>query len=119
MDNATKIIRYQNWVEIFREWSASGLSKSRFCRERGIHVKSFFYYQHMVRSILADQAGINSLANISGKEADRPAIIKLQEPESEQTSVTFSMNGVRLSVPEDIPTDFLAKLMEAARYGTR
>ena len=119
MDNATKIIRYQNWVEIFREWSVSGLSKSQFCRERGIHVKSFFYYQRMVRSILADQVGINDLANIGEKEADCPAIIKLQEPETEQTSITFSMNGISLSVPEDVPTEFLAKLMEAARYGTR
>lgn len=119
MDNTTKIIRYQDWVEIFREWSVSGMSKTQFCREHGIHVKSFFYYQRIVRSLLADQAGINVLSDISGKGADRPEIIKLQEPESDQTSVTFSMNGIRLSVPEDIPTDFLAKLMEAARYGTR
>ena len=119
MDNATKIIRYQNWVEVFREWSNSGLSKTQFCRERGIQVKSFFYYQHMVRSILAEQSGINGKTNKERKEADRPEIIKLQAPESEQTSVTFSMNGISLSVPEDIPTKFLAKLMEAAQYGSR
>lgn len=119
MDNATKIIRYQNWVDIFRECSASGLSKTQFCRERGIPVKSFFYYQRMLRSILADQAGINETTNLNGHCAEQPEIIKLQAPESEQNTVTFSMNGVRLCVPEDISTDFLTKLMEATRNGTR
>ena len=40
MDKATKIIRYQNWADIFRGCSVSGLRKTQFCRERGIPVKS-------------------------------------------------------------------------------
>ena len=34
-------------------------------------------------------------------------------------TISFSLNGANFTVPEDIPTSFLAKLLEAASHGTR
>ena len=58
MDNNTAIIRYQNWIEIFREWAASGMTKRDFCREKNIREKTFYYYQHQIRGMAAESAGL-------------------------------------------------------------
>ena len=45
MDNTTAVIRYQQWIELFREWSASGLNKKQFCKEKnkakGSHINEY------------------------------------------------------------------------------
>ena len=65
MDKATTAIRLEQWANIFREWSASGLNKTEFCRQRGIKEKLFFYYQRRLRNIVAEQTGVSSLTESS------------------------------------------------------
>ena len=61
MDKATTAIRLEQWANVFREWSESGLNKTEFCRQRGIREKLFFYYQRRLRNIMAEQTGSASL----------------------------------------------------------
>ena len=128
MDKTTTAIRLEQWANIFREWSSSGLTKTEFCRQRGIKEKLFFYYQRRIRNILAEQSGVAALPD-SGtdlieimKEAKTkpPQIVRI--PLGNFVSgktISFSLNGADFTVPEDIPTSFLAKLLEAASHGTR
>lgn len=83
MDTNTAIIRYQNWIDIFREWADSGMTKRDFCREKNIHEKTFFYYQRKVRRMAAESAGLPAAASESRPEIvmyfATPKRIKLQD----------------------------------------
>ena len=129
MDGKTTEIRYQQWVQAIRSWSTSGLSKREYCRENGIDEKQFYYYQRRVRSLIADQAehqlppddnsGMTLVSRAAG--SGNPQIVKFQLPvqaSSSSAMISFSVNGINLSVSENIPASFLAKLLEAA-HGSR
>ena len=127
MDGKTAEIRYQQWVQAIQSWSNSGLSKREYCRENGIDEKQFYYYQRRVRSLIAEQAGgqllptDNSSMTMVSRTAGSSQIVKLQLPvqaSSNSAMISFSVNGTNLSVPENIPASFLAKLLEAA-HGSR
>ena len=129
MDKNATAIRLEHWANIFREWSASGLNKTEFCRQRGINEKNFFYYQRRIRNILAEQSGVAGLLPESGAdlvkimqeaETKPPEIVRIPlENFFSGRTISFSLNGARFTVPEDIPASFLEKLLEAASHGAR
>ena len=113
MDGKTVEIRYQQWVQVIQDWSNSGLSKRDYCQQNGIDEKKLYYYQRRIRSIIASQREQQALPEGS---------VKLRFSGMEQadsTLVSFSVNGMNFSVPENIPSSFLAKLLGAASHGTR
>jgi hypothetical protein len=128
MDSKTTEIRYQQWVQVIQDWHNSGLSKRGYCRAKGIDEKQFYYYQRRIRSLIAAQANPqllpdgNSSMDPLSCAAGRPQIVKLQFPSmasSNSAMISFSVNGMNISVPENIPAPFLAKLLEAASNGSR
>ena len=130
MDVATGEIRYQRWVQVIQDWSNSGLSKRDYCQQNEIDEKQFYYYQRRIRAIIASQAerpalpeGSSGLsANFVGQQSDRPQIVKLRfsgMAQGNSSTISFSVNGMNFSVPENIPASFLAKLLEAASHGAR
>ena len=50
MDKTTHQIRCEQWTKIINECLASGMNKTAWCRENGISVKSFFYWQRILRN---------------------------------------------------------------------
>ena len=132
MDGKTVEIRYQQWVQVIQDWSNSGLTKRDYCRQNGIDEKKLYYYQRRIRSIITSQreqqafpeggSDLSPAAISAGHESGRPQIVKLRFSRMEKadsTLVSFSVNGMNFSVPEDIPSSFLAKLLGAASHGTR
>ena len=131
MDGKTVEIRYQQWVQVIQDWSNSGLSKRDYCQQNGIDEKKLYYYQRRIRSIIASQreqkafleggSDLSPAAISAWHESGRPQIVKLRFSGMEQadsTLVSFSVNGMSFSVPENIPSSFLAKLLGAASHGT-
>ena len=115
MDNNTAIIRYQGWIDIYREWADSGMTKRDFCREKNIREKRFYYYQRLIRNITAESVGLPASNN-----EKHPEIVKLPVRDSDSLPmIRLRLNGTELSLPENIPTAFLSKLLEAAGHGTR
>ena len=130
MDVATAEIRYQHWVQVIQDWSISGLSKRDYCRQNAITEKQFYYYQRRIRAIIAAQGertalpegGLGLAVNSAEQQNSRPQIVKLRFSEMAQehsSTISFSVNGMNFSVPENIPAPFLAKLLEAASHGAR
>lgn len=130
MDVSTTKIRYQHWMQVVQDWSDSGLSKHVYCQQNGINEKQFYYYQRRLRKMLAAQAerpalvdGCSDVEESSPvQQTDPPQIVKLCLPGTSRTNpstVSFSVNGMDLSVAEDIPTSFLTKLLEAVSHGSR
>ncbi len=132
MDVKTAEIRYGQWVQVIQDWSNSGLTKRDYCREKGIDEKQFYYYQRRIHSLIAVQVEQQALPDenssvvlnsaVTDRQTSRPQIVKLQLPgmtSRNSSMICFSMNGIDLAVPENIPTFFLAKILEAASHGSR
>ncbi len=130
MDVATAAIRYQRWVQVIQDWSNSGLSKRDYCQQHEIDEKQFYYYQRRIRAVIAARTeqpvlpeGSSGLAeNSEGQQRNRPQIVKLRFSGMTQvnsSTISFSVNGMNFSVPENIPAPFLAKLLEAVSHGAR
>ncbi len=131
MDANTAEIKYQRWVQVIQDWSKSGLSKRDYCQQNEIDEKQFYYYQRRIRAVIAAQAEVPALPESSfsvaaassvEQQSNRPQIVKLQFPgmgQANASMISFSVNGMSFSVPETIPASFLAKLLEAASYGSR
>ena len=130
MDVTTAEIRYQRWVQVIQDWSNSGLSKRDYCQQNAIDEKQFYYYQHRIRAIIAAQTERRALpegstgmaVNSIGQQSNCPQIVKLRFPgmaEASVSMISFNVNGMNFSVPENIPASFLAKLLEAASHGSR
>ena len=87
------------------------------------------YYQRRIRNILAEQSGVAGLLPESGAdlvkimketETKPPEIVRIPlENFISGRTISFSLNGARFTVPEDIPVSFLEKLLEAASHGAR
>ena len=130
MDTTTTEIRYQRWVQVIQGWSKSGLSKREYCQQNAIDEKQFYYYQRRIRAIIAEQSeqpelpegSFSVAASSAGQQGDRPQIVKLRFPGMAQANtsmISFGVNGMSFSVPENVPVPFLAKLLEAASHGSR
>ena len=130
MDVSTAEIRYQRRVQIIQDWSNSGLTKRDYCQQNEIDEKQFYYYQRRIRAIIAVQGEQPALpegscglaANSVSQQINRPQIVKLRFPGMAQANasmISFSVNGMNFSVPENIPAPFLAKLLEAASHAAR
>lgn len=134
MDVKTAEIRYGQWVQTIRDWSNSGQNKRTYCRERGIDEKQFYYYQRRIRGLIAAQREPQALPEgetasqqtavrpTTDRKNNHPQIVKLQfsnMPRGELSVVSFQVNGMNFTVPEDIPAAFLSKLLEAACHGSR
>ena len=132
MDRKTAEIRYQQWAQIIQDWSSSGLTKRAYCQEKGIEEKKLYYYQRRIRRILAAQAEQQALPEgncdpgnacaETGQRSSCPQIVKLRFADTQINQprmIALSVNGMSLSVPEDISVSFLARLLEAACHDSR
>lgn len=56
MDQEVNIIRIENWKHLILEANTSGLSKTEWCRQNNINIKTFFYWQRKIRLMEAQKA---------------------------------------------------------------
>lgn len=57
MDKASYQVRAASWSSIIQEQSVSGMSKTSWCRENGIRLRQFYYWQHKLRNMILESAG--------------------------------------------------------------
>lgn len=55
MDQKVNIIRTENWKRLIMEANRSVLSKSEWCRQNDINIKTFFYWQRKIRLMEAEK----------------------------------------------------------------
>lgn len=54
MDNASYQVRLNQWIEIIQAANNSGVNKTAWCAENGIHIRQFYYWQKKVRQYFLD-----------------------------------------------------------------
>ena len=59
MDNSTQMIRRQRWLQIINECNnrTSG-TKQEWCKENGVDLRRFYYWQNQLRQIIAQQVNV-------------------------------------------------------------
>lgn len=128
--------REREWAEIIKEYSRSGKSKKEYCREKGISEKQFYYHQRRIREGKEKQRVQEGDAECSRKSREKrdaaeawtkegekkvPDIVKLKysdTAEEKRDTVSFIANRVNFTIPENMPEEFLAKLLKAVRDDT-
>lgn len=50
IDTFTQEIRKRKWTELLVSCNSSGQSRSEWCKENGINLKTFYYWQHKLKS---------------------------------------------------------------------
>ena len=87
MDKASYEIRIKQWTGIIQEANASGMAKCSWCKQNGISLRQFYYWQKKVREwVLAQTASPsavdphNSPLLLDGKGNDRPVFCELPVP---------------------------------------
>ena len=60
----TNDIKTQKWTEIVVSCNESGMSKTAWCRENNVSIKSFFYWQHKLRMNMIDSSPTTKAAEI-------------------------------------------------------
>ncbi|MFI3170639.1 MAG: hypothetical protein R3Y06_11905 [Faecalibacterium sp.] len=55
MDNEARKVRMEQWAGIVSECNRSGQKKKEWCAERQISIKSFYYWQKLLRAQAVEQ----------------------------------------------------------------
>lgn len=96
MNQNTYAIRRASWAKIIAEANNSGLTKSRWCREHGIRVRQFHYWQKRIREFLLEHPD-TAIEDLSGSRWQPPA------PVTEQAFCEISIPRETVSLPSDQP----------------
>ena len=55
IDACTQTVRMQKWMSILQDCKSSGQSNAAYCVERGISIKTFYYWQNKLRRVAAEK----------------------------------------------------------------
>ena len=87
MDKITHEARLQSWSQIVRDCCESHLNKSEWCRQNGISLKSFYYWQRRVRQSASSQAP-DLPAAVS------PGFIRINDPIQDSGDLSSDFEGI-------------------------
>lgn len=100
MDQEVNIIRTENWKRLIMEANRSGLSKSEWCRQNDINIKTFFYWQRKIRLMEAEKV-------LSSSEL--PAVCPEQKTATAPAFVDMTQLYKETASPADIPSKDLTQ----------
>lgn len=100
MDQEVNIIRTENWKRLIMEANHSGLSKSEWCKQNDINIKTFFYWQRKIRLMEAEKV-------LSSSEL--PAVCPEPKTATAPAFVDMTQLYKETASPADIPSKDLTQ----------
>ncbi len=97
MDRNSYAIRMASWAKIIAEANNSGLTKSRWCREHGIRLRQFHYWQKRIREFLLEHPDTD-FEDFAGNGQHLPATV------SEQSFCEISIPRESSAIPAMQPS---------------
>ena len=91
--------RAQQWASMIQECNNSGLSKREFCRQRGVSEKTFYYWQHKLRSQLIETAS--------------PRLVHLNDEPVSSDMLQIQYRGAELKLPASVDIHAVAALLQS------
>ena len=112
--------RLSHWAQIVRERNESKLSIRGFCKNKGIHENTYFYWQRKLRETACEQLEKKQTASIS-TALHQPVFteVKLRDslPQAAHTEPVLHGNlsivvyGVKITANNNYPVDQLTYLL--------
>jgi putative transposase len=76
----TNDLKAQKWTEIVVNCNESGMSKTAWCRENNVSIKSFFYRQHKLRMKMIESSPTAKAAEIFQINLQEETIVSATYP---------------------------------------
>ena len=93
----TNDLKAQKWTEIVVNCNESGMSKTAWCRENNVSIKSFFYWQHKLRMKMIESSPAAKAAEIVQINLQEETIS--QEPVTSTEVIRIRKNDVIVELP--------------------
>lgn len=93
----TNDLKAQKWTEIVVNCNESGMSKTAWCRENNVSIKSFFYWQHKLRMKMIESSPAAKAAEIVQINLQEETIS--QEPVTLTEVIRIRKNDVTVELP--------------------
>ena len=105
---ATKQVRMQHWVSVFRDRTESGLTVNEYCEQHSITKDSYYYWLREVRKAAIQSAG--------------PVFAELKPPASIDREIRFQpemeiqIKEACIRINRDTPESLLARTIRLMKY---
>ena len=123
MDKSSYQIRANEWASLIQNQLSSNMSKSAWCRENGINLRQFFYWQRRLRNHIIDTASKQSLTPSASfcelsipNETLSPAPQIATPSVSPSSDLIIEINGCRVHIGDSVSKKALQSVIEVLRY---
>lgn len=114
MDQIVHEVRSRNWASIITECSQSTLTKLEWCRQNGVNIKSYYYWQRKLRNEALQDSG-NLPAPGTFTEVTVRSTQKTDIP-SDGVAAVLHKSDMHIEIMNTVSEDFLMKLMRSMAY---
>ena len=115
MDKSAYEVRVGQWASIIKNQASSNMSKSAWCRENGINVRQFFYWQRRLRNMILQSSDLlpstTTFCELSVPEEAVPI-----SGQSNDSGIIIEINGCRVIVGDTVSARSLASVIEVLRH---
>lgn len=127
MDQKALQIRRSQWEQIVLECNKASTSKKEWCRQNGIEIKSFYYWQRKLRKAAAEEMECTVNAAAPQAPARPSSFVELSLPSPSQADVgpvpsqnlfpelMLQVNGCQIYVTGSIQERTLNTVMKVIR----
>lgn len=99
--------RLQQWAQVVKECSASGLSNREFCRQNHISEKTYYYWIRRLRQAAASQ--------MAAEPTLVPLNSKVPEEKSETDMLQIKFRSAELMLPAGVDLDAVTALLKSVQ----
>ena len=122
MDKSSYQVRIDQWKLLIHDQASSNMTKSEWCRENGINLRQFFYWQRKLRNMFLESSG--QLPALSSAEIAKTTFCELSIPkqnpvstnECTESDLIIEINDCRVLVGKSVSKDSLASVIEVLRH---
>ena len=113
MDKITHAMRREKWKSIIQECNESGMSKREWLAAHNINPKTYYDWQRKLRMEIGTEL-VLAQNNALSVAQNQPDFCQLSMPVSSAQSKAVIRSGqLSVEVNEDIPDDFLYRIIKA------
>lgn len=115
----------QQWKVIIEDRMASGLKIDDYCELNQLSRNSYFYWLRKIREeMLTPSSSSDSLPTTITKGAlvelvpttkHNVTVPQIEIPDAQSERMSFSVNGISITIDYDMSEELLSKIMRAAR----
>lgn len=113
-------LKRKMWLDIIREQKQSGMPVERFCAQKNLSSKQYWYYHRALADELESSMVLSTSSISYNNEINPPAIFHELTPpkrnDQEYSSATIIINDMKLIIDDSISDSLLRKLLETMKH---